>query len=197
MCIKRSSIVYHIIQPKKSYVRDEMSCCVRGPTRAFLLLVKKGPPFSFKVIYETRLPIAFFSSTSFRQKIYALLLLNITLFFFAKRLLFSVALLVPEISTLLILKTTDIMVGCNCSITSTERNTRAMKRFHLSASMCTVAVDRFFIKNFIKLYILYSPDHLFRSLQNISDSCWSYQKTKASLLCPSTIPLLLNHISAL
>ena len=29
------------------------------------------------------------------------------------------------------------------------------------------------------------------------DSCWSYRKTKVTLLCPSTIPLLLNHIWAL
>ena len=28
-------------------------------------------------------------------------------------------------------------------------------------------------------------------------SCWSYRKTKATLLCPSFIPLLLNHISGL
>ena len=44
------------------------------------------------------------------------------------------------------------------------------------------------------LPIDYSPDHLFRSLQNISYSCWSYQKTKVTLLCPSTIPLLLIQI---
>ena len=48
-----------------------------------------------------------------------------------------------------------------------------------------------------KLY-LYSQDHLFRSLQNISAPVgWKYQKSKATLLCPSIIPLLLNHISGL
>ena len=40
-------------------------------------------------------------------------------------------------------------------------------------------------------------DNLFRPLQNISALCGSYRKTKATLLCPSTNPLLLIHISGL
>ena len=44
----------------------------------------------------------------------------------------------------------------------------------------------------------YSPDRFLISVTSkYIGSCWSYRKTKVTLLCPSTIPLLLNHISAL
>ena len=47
------------------------------------------------------------------------------------------------------------------------------------------------------LISILSHNHLFESLQNTLAPVCLIEKTMVTLLCPATIPLLLNHISGL